>query len=266
MNELTETKPVKEQAIRSISRALHVMQAINRHGSLTMTQISKAVGIPYPTACRIVYTLVKEGVIERETSRKHYRPTALSQSLSSGYQERARLVAIARQHIVKLTKDTGWPVSLSSRVGPSMVIQDSTHGITTLTYSDYNAGYTLPIAASASGMAYLAFIDAAERAEITAQLQRSSIDEDEKRLITNLQDIHFKIIREDGYAYHIKNLHTKDPGKTSSIAVPLYKGDEVIGAMTLIFFSSALRVKEAFDKYKTFIFEAQHKINQDLEA
>ena len=145
MNELTEIKPVKEQAIRSISRALHVMQAINRHGSLTMTQISKAVGIPYPTACRIVYTLVKEGVIERETSRKHYRPTALSQSLSSGYQERARLVAIARKHIVKLTKDTGWPVSLSSRVGPSMVIQDSTHGITTLTYSDYNAGYTLSL-------------------------------------------------------------------------------------------------------------------------
>ena len=64
-------KKSKEQSIRSISRALHVLQAINQHGALTMTQISQIVKLPYPTACRIVYTLVGEGVIERETSRKY---------------------------------------------------------------------------------------------------------------------------------------------------------------------------------------------------
>lgn len=264
MTQDTETKPVKEQAIRSIARALHVMQAINRHGALTMTQISKTVGIPYPTACRIVYTLVKEGVVEREASRKYYRPTALSQSLSCGYQERARLVAIARPHIVELTKETWWPVSISARVGPTMVIQDSTHAITTLTYSDYNPGYTLPIAASASGMAYLAFTEAEERTEIIEQLKRSSIDDDDKQAVANLRDIHFELIRQDGYASFIKNLHTKDPGKTSSIAVPLYDGDEVAGTMTIVFFSSALKVKDAFEKYKSLIFETQAKINEDL--
>jgi len=254
----------KEQPIRSVTRALHVLQAINRHGALTMTQISRAVNLPYPTTCRVVYTLLSEGVIERETSRKYYRPTALSQSLSCGYQPRVRLVAIARRHIEKLTKETGWPVSLASRVGAVMVIQDSTHSLTTLTFSDYHPGYSLPILSSASGMAYLAFTDAEERHDIIEQVKRSSIDDDDMSLISQTQDNHFDMIKEDGYASFIRNPHTKDPGKTSSIAVPLYHNDKVVGSMTLIFFSTSLRVTEAYDKYRDQIIEAQNNINRDL--
>lgn len=254
----------KDQAIRSISRALHVLQAINRHESLTMTQISTIVKLPYPTTCRIVYTLVGEGVIERETSRKYYRATALAQSLSCGYQAQTRLVAIARSHIVKLTNKTGWPVSIASRVGPQMVIQDSTHGQTALTFSDYHPGFSLPMASSASGMVYLAFTEADERAHIIEQIKRTSLDEDSAILTDNLQSNRFEMILEDGYASFVRNPHTKDPGKTSSIAVPLYRGETLIGAMTLVFFSTALRVNDAFEEYKEFIFETQANINRDL--
>lgn len=257
------TKP-KEQSIRSISRALHVLQAINRHGALTMTQISKIVNLPYPTACRVVNTLVGEGVVERETSRKYYRATALAQSLSCGYQAQARLVAIARPHILNLTKETGWPVSIASRVGPVMVIQDSTHGMTAMTFSDYHPGYSLPIASSASGMAYLAYTDADERAKIINQIKRTSLNNGDPVLTDNLQDNQFKMILEDGYASFIRNPHTKDPGKTSSIAVPLYRDDILVGAMTLVFFSTSLKVVDAFEKYKKLIFETQANINRDL--
>ena len=257
------TKP-KEQSIRSISRALHVLQAINRHGALTMTQISKTVNLPYPTACRVVNTLVGEGVIERETSRKYYRATALAQSLSCGYQSQARLVAIARPHILNLTKETGWPVSIASRVGPAMVIQDSTHGMTAMTFSDYHPGYSLPIASSASGMAYLAYTDADEREKIINQIKRTSLNRGDPVLTDNLQDNQFKMILEDGYASFIRNPHTKDPGKTSSIAVPLYRDDILVGAMTLVFFSTSLKVVDAFEKYKDLIFDTQANINRDL--
>ena len=254
----------KDQSIRSISRALHVLQAINRYESLTMMQISKIVKLPYPTTCRIVYTLVGEGVIERETSRKYYRATALAQSLSCGYQAQSRLVAIARKHIVKLTNDTGWPVSIASRVGPVMVIQDSTHGQTALTFSDYHPGFSLPMASSASGMVYLAFTESDERAHIIEQIKLTSLDEDSAIITDNLQDNRFEMILEDGYASFVRNPHTKDPGKTSSIAVPLYKGETLIGALTLVFFSTSLRVTDAFKEYKEFIFETQANINRDL--
>lgn len=261
-----EKKKSKEQSIRSISRALHVLQAINRHGALTMMQISKTVNLPYPTVCRVVYTLVEEGVIEREVSRKYYRATALAQSLSCGYQAQVRLVAIARPHIVNLTKETGWPVSIASRVGSVMVIQDSTHGLTAMTFSDYHPGYSLPIASSASGLVYLAYTAEEDRGRIIEQIKRSANHEDGVISTGDLRDHHFRMILEDGYASFIRNPHTKNPGKTSSIAVPLYRNDDLIGAMTLVFFSTSLRVADAFEKHKGLLFETQAKINRDLVA
>ena len=99
---------------------------------------------------------------------------------------------------------------------------------------------------------------------IRDRIKQSFDDQHASSLTDNLQDIHFRMILEDGYASFIRNPHTKDPGKTSSNAVPLYRDDELVGAMTLVFFSTSLRVAEAFEKYKDLIFETQNNINRDL--
>ena len=49
------------------------------------------IGLPYPTAKRIVQTLVVEGPIACEPSRKYYRAAALAQSLSSGFEHEGKL-------------------------------------------------------------------------------------------------------------------------------------------------------------------------------
>ena len=46
--------------------------------------------------------------------------------------------------------------------------------------------------------------------------------------------------------------------------MPLYRGDILVGAMTLVFFSTSLKVADAFEKYKKLIFETQSNINRDL--
>jgi IclR family transcriptional regulator, mhp operon transcriptional activator len=71
--------------IRAISRGLAVLQAVNAHGALTMMEISNLSEVPYPTACRIVQTLLHEGMLEREPGGKHYRASAKVLSLSSGF-------------------------------------------------------------------------------------------------------------------------------------------------------------------------------------
>lgn len=68
--------------IRAISRGLSVLRAVNVHGALTMMEISNASEVPYPTACRIVQTLVHEGYLERERGRKTYRASALVRELA----------------------------------------------------------------------------------------------------------------------------------------------------------------------------------------
>lgn len=254
----------KNKPIRSVSRALRVLQAINRHGTLNMTKISEAAGLAYPTTCRLVQTLVSEGVIEREPGRKFYRPTALAQSLSCGYQARSRMVAIARRHIEELTRQTGWPVSLSSRVGSQMVIQDSTHALTTLTFSEYPPGFSLPLLSCASGLAYLSALESSEREALLAQLDDIDLNNPLIRMIQSNSDAYFERVRQEGYAAFVKNQHTKDPGKTSSFAVPLFHGDDVVGSLALIFFSSSMSVVEAYEQYGAQVREAQTAISDDL--
>jgi IclR family mhp operon transcriptional activator len=75
--------------IRAISRGLSVLRAVNVHGALTMMEISQASEVPYPTACRIVQTLLHEGYLERERGRKTYRTTALVRELGQPQEQRA---------------------------------------------------------------------------------------------------------------------------------------------------------------------------------
>jgi len=254
-----------KSANRSVSRALSVLQVINRAGALNMMQIAKAVELPYPTTCRLVNTLVAEGVIEQESSRKYYRPTALAQSLSCGYQAHSRMATISRPHIQALTCETSWPVSVASRVGKYMVIQESTHGLTTLTFSDYTPGYSFPILSSASGLAYMAFSPQLVREDIISQTNFDDVDNPAASIIETRCEPYFEAIRRDGYAFYVRNPHTKDPGKTSSIALPLIQEGDVVGTMAMSFFARVLTVEEAFEEFGEAMKTAQQKISRDLE-
>jgi IclR family mhp operon transcriptional activator len=235
--------------IRSISRCVSVLQAINRAGSLTMMDVAHASGVPYPTACRIVQTLLLEGLIEREPARKRYRPTALVQTLSHGFQAHGRLVEAARPPIVELTKRHGWPVSLASHVGQRMVIRDSTHTLTSLTFNNYYPGYTLPILESASGCAHIAFTSEDDRANILSTLRAVPENANNNTLALFECGLLTREIRKDGYATKGRNRYTENPGKTSSLAAPVFDSNGVAGAVTLIFFSTSMKMADAIQKY-----------------
>lgn len=235
----------KDGSIRAIVRGLRVLQEINRGGSITMMQICRQAGIPYPTACRIIETLIKEGMVEREPARKRYRATALVRTLSVGFQDEDALVAVARPHIVALCHRHNWPISITTRVGHSMMVRDSTHKLTSLTLHNYSPGYTLPIIECSTGKAYLAFCEEAERDAILSGLKR--LDGPAERLAGLLlhDDTMLSGIRAKGYATQARNAYTAVPGKTSSVAVPIIKDGAIKGALGLIFFAAAMPMQRA---------------------
>ncbi|MFC0205092.1 IclR family transcriptional regulator domain-containing protein [Novosphingobium soli] len=230
--------------IRAISRAISVLQAINQAGSLNMMDISQASQVPYPTACRIVQTLLHEGLIEREEGRKHYRPTALVQTLSQGFEGHGELVHVARPHIAALTREIGWPITLSTRVGSSMVLRDSTHSLTSLTFNEYHPGYAMPILDCAAGLVHLAFCPDDERQTILGNLSRFGDDEIRHMLGLLREGGLVEAVRVSGYAARGYNRFTLNPGKTSSIAVPIGGKDDVHGCLTVAFFASTLEIRE----------------------
>lgn len=254
----------RDGSIRSISRAIHVLQAVNRAGSLTMMEICRGVAIPYPTACRIVDTLIQEGLIEREPARKRYRATALVRTLSVGFQDEDMLVAVARPHIVALCRRHGWPISIATRVGHLMMVRDSTHKLTSLTFHNYAPGYTLPILQCSTGKAYVAFCDAEDRRMIFESM--AQLDGPAERFGQMLlrDDTSLAEVRERGYATQARNLYTAVPGKTSSIAVPIISDGQVRGALALIFFAAAMSMPRAIDLFVDSLNETAAAITAEL--
>jgi IclR family transcriptional regulator, mhp operon transcriptional activator len=234
--------------IRSISRSIAVLKAINQSGSMSMMAISRAAAVPYPTACRIVQTLLMEGLIEQEPARKHYRPTALVHTLSHGFQHDDRLVEVARPHIVALTERVGWPVSIAIRVGRNMMLRDSTHANSPLTFEQYYPGFTLPILDSASGKLSMAYASPEERATILKWI-RVSQDIDLDYLKSAEAGLDVETIQAHGYSVQGRNHFNLTPGKTSSIAVPIFLNGKFEAAMTLVFFVRAMKIDTAIEQY-----------------
>lgn len=231
-----------------------------------MMEIARTSGVPYPTACRIVQTLLHEELIEREPARKRYRPTALVQTLAHGFQGHGPLVQAARPHIVNLTRTFGWPISLSTHVGHSMIIRDSTHSLTSLTFSSYYPGYSLPILECAAGIAMLSYMSDEEREGVLYGLT----------LMPQVSTAHIlhlfeegglaDQVRRDGFAARGNNRFTRNPGKTSSIAVPIITPEGVLGTLTLAFFSSALRLVDGVERFAEPLKAAALAISHDLSG
>lgn len=249
--------------IRSITRSIAALKAINRSGSLSMMEIAKASEVPYPTACRIVQTLLYEGLIEQEPSRKRYRATAMVQTLATGFQHDDLLVNTARPHIVALTTRLGWPVSIAIRVGREMMLRDSTHSNSSLTFEHYYPGFTLPILDSASGKVSMAFAPDEER-DMILRFMRVSQDINLNYLATAEVSLDVERIRADGYAVQGRNHFNLTPGKTSSIAVPIFRNGHFEAAMTMVFFVAAMKLSNALELYLDDLKATAAAISHDL--
>ena len=240
----TESRSRDDQgSIRALTRGLQVLRAINRHRSLNMMEIARLCKLPYPTTCRIVDTLITEGVIERETTRKHYRPTVQVRLLSSGYGSDDQLAEIARPHIRELTRTLSWPISICRRVGMSMMICDSTHAVAPYTLNVYHPGYTMPILGSSSGKVFLAFSHEEECMAILKQVRELNPARAEH--ILSMMTTELAAIRERGYGTYDRLRHTANPGKTSGISFPLMSQGSILGTLTLAFFCSTFTMANA---------------------
>jgi IclR family mhp operon transcriptional activator len=217
--------------------------------------------LPYPTACRIVQTLVHEGLIEQEPTRKRYRPTVLVQSLALGVRSGSQLVSTARPHLEDLTRRIGWPVFISVRVGAHMVVRDSTHAMTSLSYGDCHPGFTVPLFQSATGHVYLAALSASELEDLVTWVDIGNkelwfkIDTRELRMTLDK-------VRLSGFA--AKECHNGNAERSASVAVPLYRGGRIEAVLTMCYFYSAMSESAAIERYMGAMLSASQAISTAL--
>ncbi len=253
----------KGDSIRTVSRCLAVLQAINRAGSLSMMQVARATNLPYATAARLVMTLLHEGMIEREPVRRQYRPTILVRTLASGYQDHNHIGAVARPRIVALTERHGCPVVVSTRLGLNMVVRECTHDLSHFTLSTYYPGFVYPLAESAAGLVYLAYSSSRERQLSRKALEQSS--EISANDLTFVSETAMDSVRSQGFATRGRNRFTAPEGKNSGIAAPIFHNGQLCGTLSLIFLASSMRMDKAVERYAQDVMDTAKAIGEDLD-
>ena len=252
--------------IRSLARGLEMLKIVSQHGPITLSEATKISGLPYPTVARMLTTLHKEKYIDRQESTKRFSVTSLVGSLAHGFQDENRLVEIARPHLVKVTQEIHWPVLIATPLADQMVVRDSTHTLTSMTLHHYYPGFNFPMIDSAAGQAWLAFCSPETRERRLEEIEAHAEQEFAHMVDIAKNGVKFSEIREAGFAVRERNTFTTPVGKNSVIAAPIFRGDQPIGALALVYFASAHTLQEAVDLYAKIVVETAETIGNELSV
>ena len=111
--------------VRSIDRALYIIQFLNQENGVTANYMSMATQIPRPTTYRILETLRGLAFVRKDESGRYWLEPEII-SLSAGYLEDKQLIDCFNDLLNDLSGEIPWPLSISTRKGNSMVIRAST--------------------------------------------------------------------------------------------------------------------------------------------
>jgi len=144
--------------IESIVKAFEVIEALANQPKYELAELSRCLGMPKTTVHRILLTLADLGYVVQEESGTGYTLTFKFYKIGSQSASHTELIDIARPYCRTLQEHIGETVNLSIPSDTQMIVVDklvTTH----LLRQDSVVGTSFPVFRSASGKAYLAFVD-----------------------------------------------------------------------------------------------------------
>lgn len=244
----SERNTVRGDSVRSLRRGLDILREVNVSGGIRAGEVAQRLAIPRPTVYRLLQTLEELGYVARSSSDDRFRVTRQSTNLGDGYDAGILVCQHAGPVLTRLARQVVWPIDLSIYENAAMVIQETTHARSPLSIDRGMIGRRLPMMRTSSGRAYLAFSPPDEQAVIIRHLRR--LDEPEDRPFLEDAALHRMIRDTRARGYGLRHGGEFNP-KTSSVAVPVCRGDHLLGTLSLIWITSALDVTEAVSQFVT---------------
>lgn len=248
--------------VQPVLRTLQILEALNHRTVTTLENLHELTGLPKPTLVRLLETLIAGKYVRRVSRRAGYSLTERVLRLADGFRHSDRVVEIARPILHAFTAEHKWPVALATFDGDAMIVRAGTRHKSPLSTDPDYLDVRLPMLLSALGRAYLAFCPEAERETILAILRSSKarmnlLAKDDKAVTRLLAGI-----RKQGYASNAPM-----PGDPAmGLAIPVMQGHQVIAAMTMRYFGSALTEEEAAHRYLAPMTAVAAAITAALEA
>lgn len=221
--------------IRSVQRAFLVLRTMNEKPVWSLQELADRTGLPKSTLHRTLAALQEERYVRsHEDMYGHYQLTSAVEELSRGVVQQSRLVDVAAPIMIATTKRIKWPLTLAVVDGCQLRVN-----FCTMPYSPYairpsSYGRRYSLFGSALGRAYFAFCGRDERRILYDLHRREQAGADLpgpcmlRSVITET--------RANGYGLR----RGRKDSDSSALAVPVFAGDYLLGAMAYSTFSRAL--------------------------
>ncbi len=215
------------------------------------------------TVQRLLETLHREGYLSRGESKGSYRLALQVRELSAGFTYPDWISATAAPVMLELLDKVVWPSSLCTLSGDSMIIRQTTHGMSQASFHQDMVGQHAPVLLTAAGRACFAFLPVRRRQEVLRSLRagrdaQAKLARD-KRFIRDLVE---KVHR-DGYASNTGDW--QEEPKTGAVALPILYRGSAVAALNIVYPRTAVPQGEAIRKYVPVLREAVTRISALLQ-
>jgi len=250
----------KNGCIRSVERAIDLLQALNRRPLSTLHDLHCETGLPKPSIVRLLRTLEAKGLATQSSSYGTYQLLGRVKSLSSGFHHEPAIVEAAEEIMGDFTRREGWPLSMALFDLDAMVVRACTIRYTSLSLEHSALNRRLSVVTRALGRAYLAHSTPNEQKILLEILKHSKGPEDEAAKNGDYMAGMIAQVRERGYA-------TRDPlifPRSSTFAVPVRENERVVACLGFTWITAAMPMQKAIDEYLPAVLETAGKISQAL--
>ncbi|OUL99478.1 helix-turn-helix domain-containing protein [Variovorax sp. JS1663] len=227
-----------DESVRSVSRALTLMRALQARGKATLAELQRETALPKPTLLRLLHTLEQERAVWRAEGDGLWRPALQlvpTRILSPAHQ---RLIEVAMPVLEALRARIVWPSDLAVRDGSGMRLLETTRRNSGLAVNRDEIGLAIGMLRSAVGRAYVAYCPAPERGRLARRLARESKCAPEA-VAAEMEAIRLAVHRR-GYATRHPRFGGHDEAierfddQLAAIAVPVLHGGEVLASINIV--------------------------------
>lgn len=246
------------RSVRSLSRGLVLIRELNVSGPSSVQNLSSRTTLNRTTCYRLLQTLQEDGYVAFDAESARFSLTAKVRMLGEGVSTRDLSSQAALPPMFTLLDAVSWPSDFGVFELGAVAIRESTHSFSPFSIHRSMVGRGRSLVRSALGRAILAAATPRLRRQML-EITASLVPED----AALAQDARFiaRIVartRRDGYASSV--------GETeqgiSGIALPVAGAGAVLGALNIVFFSSAMTPEIAAGRYLRSIRQAVHGIER----
>lgn len=250
--------------VQGLSRGLEVLRAMNhgRGGEFGIADVAARTGLHRTTVRRLVETLYSKCYVRRSPSDNTFRLALRVRELSEGFTDDEWIAEVAPPVFGKLLRQVVWPTDLCTFDGDAMVIRETTHRFSPLSFHRSMVGVHLPMLFTATGRACLAFCSDAECNDILRLLMAGS--DAQADLARWPKSIATLLKRTLAAGYGANDREWAQEPKVAAIALPVRHAGRVLGSLNIVFMASALSVPQAAHRYLGSLRAAVQRIEQSL--